>query len=329
MARKLANAKKQAHTTPNSSYYAEHNAGAEMHSSGAYNTTSASNASGAGRSKRSSSRGGGSTLAPHPPMQSQSQSGAHPGEQYMGQTWTGESNVVTSNAQDWYLRPDLDEKAHEAVWESMEKERRLEAHRQQMIQANRHDIRLGREQMIKKRLELEVKSGVLRDPVTLWNYGVDVDQLRSGTFSRDHDTIHKKRAEEMAAKIAQQARHRQAEIGAIRSRQRQVQGLEKTLGTPFQKSKSQVTRPPKGLKGAGVTYPPINNPGRCVSQAATDATAIDDDDSSALAELDTVFEERQRECRASRFSGSRKKENFHLSLNCKDLTQAVFTVPLH
>jgi hypothetical protein len=222
-----------------------------------------------------------------------------------------------------YLRPDVEEAVHQRVWESIEHERMVETHRQNMIQVNREMLRRDRDNMVKKRLELEARSGLVRDPALLSQYGIDLNEVQKSKVPRppNHNANHLYRAATGASRLAEQYLRRHDELEKVRARHSTEKALEKSLNTPFHKAHP-----------SGSTYPPVKRSGTCVTQPAAEEDAMKgptEEDLKLLSELETTFAERQKACREERFAGPRKKENFDLSLNYKALSAAVFERPLH
>ena len=170
----------------------------------------------------------------------------------------------------------------------------------------------------------------------LSQYGVNVDELQEtrALRSADFDAVHLDRAARQPTKLAQQYLHRHTELHRVRARHNAEKELEMSLRTPYnsQGPHLKVSMGHASLKGGSATHLPTSDSGACVTQAAAQANVSkgpDEAELKALAELDTVFAEHQKDCLEARFSGSRKKENFDLSLNYKDLTDAVFARPVH
>ena len=95
------------------------------------------------------------------------------------------------------------------------------------MQVNREMLRRDRDNMVKKRLELEARSGLVRDPALLSQYGIDLNEVQKSKVPRppNHNANHLYRAATGASKLAEQYLRRHDELEKVRARHRSFHPL--------------------------------------------------------------------------------------------------------
>eukprot|EP00906_Rhabdomonas_costata_P021810 RCo031611 len=182
-----------------------------------------------------------------------------------------------------------------------EEEARVDRERAELLASNRGKLRESFKSARDRRLQLEANCGTVMSASC---FGITTKST-SPRPPHDPDRPHLERASAEEEILQRRSEHRIMELSKLAARKAARQHLESTI-LPYKQSQAQSTSQKKLCKAAG------------------SADLLDDTDNQALAELDTVFETRKKECHAARFSGRCKQPNFSLSMDHLELTRSSF-----